>query len=108
MYVMTTRPHRVRQLILSVVPRRECGIMAISDPVSDTRRALLGTHATIRTVFPITNAPDLGVDADLLMTTITPERITEPLVEAELPLDETYEVLSDDLEESSESDELEE
>lgn len=85
--------------------------MAISYPVSEARRTLLNTYVPERTVFPIAITSDYEADADeeMLLDKASPQRITEPLVAAELPLVDNADALlneADDLDESNEADEL--
>src|SRR6266700_3305363 len=69
--------------------------MAISDPVSEVRRRLLDIYTPERAVFPTTIASsyELDVDIEMLLDKAPPERITEPLVEAELPLNDNANAL---------------
>src|SRR6266851_1074837 len=85
--------------------------MAISYPVSEARRTLLNTYVPERTVFPIaiTSDYEAGAGEEMLLDKTSPERITEPLVAAELPLVDNADALlneADDLDESNEADEL--
>src|SRR6266704_3876776 len=85
--------------------------MAISYPVSEARRTLLNTYVPERTVFPIaiTSDYEAGADEELLLDKTSPERITGPLVAAELPLVDNADALlneADDLDESNEAGEL--
>src|SRR5215472_11283681 len=80
--------------------------MAISDPVSEVRRRLLDMYSPERVVFPtaIASSYEMDVDIEMLLDKAPPERITEPLVEVELPLDDSTNALlngSDDLDEGS-------
>src|SRR5713226_6739598 len=96
---MTTRPNGVRQRIWSVVPCRECGIMAIFDPVSDG--TLLTTYDATSAAFSTTSASDFEVDMNMLLTKTTSVRLTESLSERDAPLDE-----ADDGDEGNETGEL--
>src|SRR5713101_4483183 len=85
--------------------------MAISYPVSEARRTLLNTYVPEKTVFPIaiTSGYEAGADEEMLLDKTSPERITGPLVAAELPLVDNADALlneADDLDESNEADEL--
>src|SRR5712692_11638299 len=85
--------------------------MAISYPVSEARRTLLNTYVPESTVFPIaiTSDYEAGAGEEMLLDKTSPERITEPLVAAELPLVDNADALlneADDLDESNEADEL--
>lgn len=83
--------------------------MAIFDPVKDERRMLLATQTSARAAFPPTVAPGFELEVDMLSTISTPERITEPLAEVELPLEEMSDTVlngAEDGEESNETDEL--
>jgi len=87
--------------------------MAISDPVSEVRRRLLDIYTPERAVFPTTIASsyELDVDIEMLLDKAPPERITEPLVEAELPLNDNANALlnePDELDGSNGTDELDE
>src|SRR5216683_2212732 len=85
--------------------------MAISYPVSEARRTLLNTYVPEKTVFPIaiTSGYEAGADEEMLLDKTSPERITGPLVAAELPLVDNADALlneADDLDESNEADDL--
>ncbi len=87
--------------------------MAISDPVSEVRRRLLDMYAPERAVFPtaIASSYEMDVDIEMLLDKAPPERITEPLVEAELPLNDNANALlnePDELDGSNGTDELDE
>src|SRR6266700_568177 len=80
--------------------------MAISYPVSEARRTLLNTYVPERTVFPIaiTSDYEAGADEELVLDKTSPERITGPLVAAELPLVDNADALlneADDLDEGT-------
>src|SRR5260370_38648340 len=85
--------------------------MAISYPVSEARRTLLNTYVPEKTVFPIaiTSGYEAGADEEMLLHKTSPERITGPLVAAELPLVDKADTLlneAEDLDASNEADEL--
>src|SRR6266581_2413930 len=75
--------------------------MAISYPVSEARRTLLNTYVPERTVFPIaiTSDYEAGADEELLLDKTSPERITGPLVAAELPLVDNADALLNEADE---------
>ncbi len=86
--------------------------MAIVNPISDAYEALLITSTTSSTtaVFPSTE-PNFEVDLDALLTKTTSKLATKPLVEMEHLLSEAHDSLfgeSDDVEEGSKADKLEE
>src|SRR6266571_3745613 len=78
--------------------------MAISYPVSEARRTLLNTYVPERTVFPIaiTSDYEAGADEELLLDKTSPERITGPLVAAELPLVDNADALLNEADELAE------
>src|SRR6266496_515997 len=69
--------------------------MAIIDPVSDVFTPLLSTTAQA-VVFPSTNTSDFESGIDALLAKKTSKRNTEPLIEADSPLDETTVLSLDD------------
>ncbi len=83
--------------------------MAIFDPVSEAGRTAFTAYAPERAISPVSNFKEMDVDVEILLNRTSPERVTEPLGEVELPLDERSEALlnePDDLDESNETDEL--
>jgi len=83
--------------------------MAIFDPVSAAGRPPFTAYAPERTISPASNYGEMNVEVEIRLNRTSPERVTEPLVEVELPLDESSEALlnePDDLDESNEPDEL--
>ena len=69
--------------------------MAIIDPVSDVFTPLLSTTAQA-VVFPSANTSDFESGIDALLAKKTSKRNTEPLIEADSPLDETTVLSLDD------------
>jgi len=69
--------------------------MAIVDPMSDVFTPLLSTTAQA-VVFPSTNTSDFESGIDALLAKKTSKRNTEPLIEADSPLDETTVLSLDD------------
>jgi RNA polymerase primary sigma factor len=84
--------------------------MAIFDPVvSEAGRTQLTAYVPERAIAPASNYEEMDVGVEMLLNKTSPERVTEPLGEVELPLDEGSEALlneQDDLDESNETDEL--
>jgi RNA polymerase primary sigma factor len=83
--------------------------MAIFDPVSEAGRTQLTAYAPERAIVPASNYKEMDVGVEMLLNRTSSERVTEPLGEVELPLDEGSEALlneQDDLDESNETDEL--
>jgi len=83
--------------------------MAIFDPVSEAGRKQFTAYAPERAISPASNYEGIDADVEVVPNRTSPERVTEPLGEVELPLDEGSEALlndPDDLDESNETDEL--
>src|SRR2546429_5691645 len=82
--------------------------MAIVNPASDVSMAMLTAHSKAGAMFSPTTSNEhgfeMGLDAPLVQA--IPDRITEPLIELDAPLDEVGDpLLSDTAEESSDIDE---
>ncbi|GAC1634405.1 MAG: RNA polymerase sigma factor RpoD [Ktedonobacteraceae bacterium] len=76
--------------------------MAIVNPVSDVSRAMLTARTMTATMFPSTVSSDFEMDLETPFTKMAPQRITEPLMELDTPLDEVGDaLLSDSIIESS-------
>ena len=83
--------------------------MAIVHPVSDVHRTVLTSRTTTAAMFSPSISQEFEMDLDTPFVKDMPTRITEPLTELDTPSDEVSDtLLSDDVDESSEIDVIEE
>src|SRR5256885_4250147 len=83
--------------------------MAIVHPVSDVHRTVLTSRTTAAAMFSPSISQEFEMDLDTPFVKDMPRRITEPLTELDTPSDEVSDtLLSDDVDESSEIDVIEE